>query len=446
MRIVTISDTHSLHGSVAAVPDGDVLIHAGDLMNSGWDWRDIASFNHWLSLLPHKYKIVIGGNHDWLFQRNLGESLKLLPAATHYLQDSGVTIEGFKFWGSPWQPEFNNWAFNVPRGQLHRYWDLIPNNTDVLITHGPPYGILDTIHIHSKHLGCDELLTAVDRVKPQLHVFGHIHGGRGVAENEHTKFVNASALTERYFPYPDSCYVFDLEVPVDNSTASSSQFNLTASGVPCLAAGNAFLRTPHVNKCILWSVGMSPFALGALSSSRPTGQRLGNFVSRSLTNAMPFLGLSHLLDSLRGVWTSFDTETTIPKFLSGTCRHDLPFMCESDLATGCFAQAPAYSRCTHAAPNFNGQTWAAITPRRCIHKVVSIFTVLGNPIDFTTAIRCLFNRLYRRLQTECKKGANPIGSVRALARPCVTNVIAEPTVQGAFRYTNVPDRFISGVF
>lgn len=216
MRIVTISDTHSLHRLVPHVPHGDVLIHAGDIMNSGWDWRDIASFNRWLEPLPHKHKIVIAGNHDWLFQSNLGESLKLLPADVHYLQDSGVTIDGFKFWGSPWQPEFNDWAFNVPRGEaIKRYWDLIPDDTDVLITHGPPYGIQDWMHWGDKHLGCEELFKAVNRVKPQLHVFGHIHGGAGVMEADlmGTKFVNASFLKEDYSPWSASLNVFDLEAP-----------------------------------------------------------------------------------------------------------------------------------------------------------------------------------------------------------------------------------------
>lgn len=216
MRIVCTSDTHSLHYRIPEVPDGDVLIHAGDIMSGGWDWQEVDSFNNWLGTLPHKHKIVIAGNHDWLFYRNRAGIEPLLTNAT-YLENSGVEIDGFRFWGSPVQPEFMNWAFNVPRGEaIKRYWDQIPLDTDVLITHGPPMGIRDWTRLGDDHLGCEELLAAINRVRPQLHVFGHIHGGAGQVADIHTYFCNASFLNEAYRPWFRPLAVYDLEVPRAN--------------------------------------------------------------------------------------------------------------------------------------------------------------------------------------------------------------------------------------
>jgi len=108
----------------------------------------------------------------------------LLKNATCYLENSGVEIDGVKFWGSPWQPEFFNWAFNLPRGRrLAEIWALIPDDTEVLITHTPPYGILDRVD-SGEHVGCEDLRRALQRVKPKVHVFGHIHEDRGVVEQK----------------------------------------------------------------------------------------------------------------------------------------------------------------------------------------------------------------------------------------------------------------------
>lgn len=202
MKIVIISDTHSRHHDIR-VPDGDVLVHAGDATFNGTQ-AEIASFGYWFGNLPHKHKIFIAGNHDWLFQTMrplaLG-ALRSFDEKIHYLEDSGVEIDGIKFWGSPWQPEFFNWAFNLPRGkQLERHWDMIPENTDVLITHSPPCGILDWSIRDRQHTGCRDMLAAVLRVRPQVHAFGHIHGSYGTKELHGTKFVNACICTEKYMP------------------------------------------------------------------------------------------------------------------------------------------------------------------------------------------------------------------------------------------------------
>jgi predicted phosphohydrolase len=182
------------------LPEGEVLIHAGDATTAGTP-DEVDRFLGWFASHPHPHKILIAGNHDWLFMRDPDLALRLLekhPSIT-YLQDSGVEIQGVKFWGAPWQPAFMNWAFNLPRGGqgLRDVWDLIPPDTNVVITHGPPHGVLDQAH-GGPHLGCEELMLRLATIKPRLHIFGHIHGGFGVAESHSTLHVNASTCTEAY--------------------------------------------------------------------------------------------------------------------------------------------------------------------------------------------------------------------------------------------------------
>ncbi|MDF1660449.1 MAG: metallophosphatase domain-containing protein [Planctomycetota bacterium] len=195
MRIVAISDTHDCHQhyNTESLPSGDILIHGGDMTRSG-TLGEVEAFNTWLGALDFEYKLIIAGNHDWCFQRSPEQARALL---THgiYLEDSGVEIAGLKFWGSPWQPDYNDWAFNRPRGAcLAEKWQLIPEQTDVLITHGPPYGIGDQVH-SGDHVGCRDLLKRVQRIRPRVHIFGHIHEAYGVTELEGTSFVNASYLS-----------------------------------------------------------------------------------------------------------------------------------------------------------------------------------------------------------------------------------------------------------
>jgi Icc-related predicted phosphoesterase len=181
-----------------SVPDGDVLVHAGDFMAFGDTPREIVDFTYWLGKQRHRYKIVIAGNHDLIFELHPGAARELLGNAI-YLENSATEFEGLKIWGSPVQPEFNNWAFNVARGAaIRRYWKMIPANTAVLVTHGPPFGVLDKAHPSSAHLGCEELAKAVEQIKPRLHVFGHIHGGHGLSSGNDTLFVNASVVNEAY--------------------------------------------------------------------------------------------------------------------------------------------------------------------------------------------------------------------------------------------------------
>jgi len=197
MKIVTISDTHSMHRSLN-MPDGDVLIHAGDFSAHG-TLDDAFEFNDWLGTLDYEHKLIIAGNHELCFEKKPEEAEKLITNAV-YLKDSSIVIDGMKFYGAPWQPTFYNWAFNLERGaELKEKWDLIDADTDVLITHGPPYGYLDVTMEH-KHVGCEELIKAVHRVRPRLHVFGHIHCGYGMDKVGSTRLINACICTERYEP------------------------------------------------------------------------------------------------------------------------------------------------------------------------------------------------------------------------------------------------------
>lgn len=200
MRIVCISDTHGqLHKLPARIPDGDVLIVAGDICLGGTD-VELQLFDEYLENLPHRHKLLVAGNHDWPLQEADSHQFFKLLESVIYLEDSGIEIDGLKFWGSPWQPEFCNWAFNLPRGrQLAEVWAQIPDDTDVLITHSPPYGILDRIDT-GEHVGCEDLETALERVKPKLHIFGHIHEDYGMLTINGTTFVNASICDGRYQP------------------------------------------------------------------------------------------------------------------------------------------------------------------------------------------------------------------------------------------------------
>jgi Icc-related predicted phosphoesterase len=179
------------HADLDVVPGGDVSVHAGDLCRGGrLDELQVAVA--WLRRQPHRHKIVVAGNHDWCLQREPQQALALLNSDLIYLQDAATVIEGVQFWGSPWQPEYNDRAFNLPRGAaLAEKWRLIPNGIDVLITHGPPSGIGDDSGMNERR-GCTELLAATQRVQPMLHLFGHIHQDGGLWQHGPTWFANVT--------------------------------------------------------------------------------------------------------------------------------------------------------------------------------------------------------------------------------------------------------------
>ncbi|GAA3923892.1 metallophosphatase domain-containing protein [Litoribacillus peritrichatus] len=196
MRFVVISDTHGMYPKVS-VPDGDVLIHCGDILARG-RLSEIDTLNGWLESLPHEHKIIIAGNHDRCFQKHQQETLEKLTSAI-YLQDSSVVINGLKFYGSPWTPEFYDWYFMLNRRERAEKWKLIEEDTDVLITHGPPFSILDQV-LEGEHVGCPELLKRVKEVSPKYHLFGHIHEGYGMVEDGDTTYINASLNNVKYRP------------------------------------------------------------------------------------------------------------------------------------------------------------------------------------------------------------------------------------------------------
>jgi Icc-related predicted phosphoesterase len=193
MRIVCISDTHGWHRDLA-VPDGDLLVHAGDITRKG-ELDTVADFERWLGELPHRHKVVICGNHDFAFQEQPPAARGLITNAV-YLEDSAVTIGGLTVYGSPWQPWFGGWGFNLERGPaLAAVWAKIPDHTDILITHGPPAGILDRTN-RGELVGCRDLFDRVMEVRPRLHVFGHIHEAAGRLDAEGITFVNASVYRD----------------------------------------------------------------------------------------------------------------------------------------------------------------------------------------------------------------------------------------------------------
>lgn len=196
MKIICISDTHGKHKQVP-LPDGDILIHAGDISGRGEIWQ-VESFLQWFSAQPHTHKIFIAGNHDFLAERNAVLFKELIPDNIIYLNDSGIEIEGIKIWGSPVSPWFYDWAFNRSRGEeISKHWDLVPNDTDILITHGPVHGILD-LTFDGQMVGCEELNKRIWEIQPRLHVCGHIHEAYGVTDTKGITFINASILDLEY--------------------------------------------------------------------------------------------------------------------------------------------------------------------------------------------------------------------------------------------------------
>jgi len=203
MQITFISDTHSNHRLITDdLPGGDIIIHSGDISSMGHQ-QEIKEFCGWFSKLPYTHKIFIAGNHDWGFQRRQEESLEIVRSFKEitYLQDRSIELNGIKIYGTPWQPEFCNWAFNLPRegSELKAVWDKVPEDTDILITHGPQFGYSDTIENQYEHLGCPLLTDRVAHVKPKIHVFGHIHTGEvHTITHNHVHCINASVLNEAY--------------------------------------------------------------------------------------------------------------------------------------------------------------------------------------------------------------------------------------------------------
>jgi predicted phosphodiesterase len=219
IHITFISDTHNKHKKLdQSLPGGDLLIHAGDISSMGYK-HEIDDFCTWFnSLGQYDFKFFIAGNHDWGFiDREVFQVHRsvLMPKPTEeiinsykwieYLRDNLAEIEignkpKVKIYGSPWQPEFYDWAFNLPRKgvELKKKWEMIPEGVDILITHGPAYGYVDQILGQNQNLGCELLAERIKEAKPKIHVCGHIHSGYGYVFDGTTHYINASVLNERY--------------------------------------------------------------------------------------------------------------------------------------------------------------------------------------------------------------------------------------------------------
>ena len=214
MRITFISDTHNKHKQITDdLPGGDLLIHAGDISSMGYK-HEIKDFCKWYdSLDNYTHKVFIAGNHDWGFldrEKFFIYRDVFIPEQTqetlnsfknfNYLRDNLIDIDSVKIYGSPWQPEFFDWAFNLPKGgsELKMRWDNIPDDTDILITHGPAYGYLDRVIGRYDNLGCELLTERIKEFKPKIHVCGHIHSANGYYFDGDTHYINASVLNEQY--------------------------------------------------------------------------------------------------------------------------------------------------------------------------------------------------------------------------------------------------------
>jgi Icc-related predicted phosphoesterase len=236
ITIVAMADTHMFHGDLGPIPDGDVLVHAGDMGRAG-DEEELREVAAWLRALPHREKVIVPGNHDFLFETE-PQKARALFAGMHVLIDEPATIRGLRFWGSPWTPVFHDWAFMLPPGAaLAARWALIPDALDVLVTHGPPRGILDDANGYRPDgqlgglaeqldgqldaplngplngqldgelqeggggagqpyvpvpAGCADLLERVRQVRPRLHLYGHIHYNQGQLVLDGTRFGNCT--------------------------------------------------------------------------------------------------------------------------------------------------------------------------------------------------------------------------------------------------------------
>lgn len=215
MKIVMISDTHGMHGWIKDLPEGDVIVHAGDISMRGYK-NQVLDFLAWFeSLKQYKHKIFIAGNHDFFFEHFPKDVPAIIPPNVTYLEDSGVCIDNVNFWGSPISPWFHSWAFNRYRGEIiKKHWDLIPDTTDFLIVHGPPYRILDKVDNHynaEQNVGCKDLKNRIFQL-PNLKVVatGHIHEAAGFEEVNNIKVINASMVDGDY-KIGNKPYIVDME-------------------------------------------------------------------------------------------------------------------------------------------------------------------------------------------------------------------------------------------
>ena len=217
MKILHISDTHGYHGTF---PDSrfegiDVVVHSGDCSNYRDPYRnepEVRNFIEWYKNIPVKHKIYVAGNHDTSIERRMVTPGDFAAAGIIYLENEATIINGIKFWGSPITPTFFDWAFMKARDKTHKVWAQIPDDTDVLIVHGPPKGVRDLSFNREGELemcGCSSLMKRCYALKDTLKLvcFGHIHNMDGVDTNQgvshysrtKTVFSNAACVYDGRF-------------------------------------------------------------------------------------------------------------------------------------------------------------------------------------------------------------------------------------------------------
>ena len=213
MRIWHISDTHTYHDLLTIPQDIDLVIFSGDCSNPRNPYHnepEVRDFLTWFSGLAIPHKVMIAGNHDSSIEKGLVDKETIEALGIHYLENTNVTIEGIKIFGSPWTPTFCNWSFNKDRSKLERMWrNVIDDDCDIVIVHGPPQGILDLSMDRQNVMefcGDKSLLNQVIKVQPKLMLFGHIHNCKGIINagtrtipGQDTIFSNGSVVTDGKF-------------------------------------------------------------------------------------------------------------------------------------------------------------------------------------------------------------------------------------------------------
>lgn len=238
MRITHISDTHNKHNQITKdLLGGDIIIHSGDMSSIGRK-NEILRFLNWFTNLPYTHKIFVAGNHDLSFDSEvlfrkkydyfegyieyntpvvdgkpewLSNELTNLSNGTHYLENSDITIDGIKIWGSPYSAKFGReWAFNVNRGvDSKKLWDTIPSDANIVITHGPIFGILDKTS-DNRIVGCEDLRQTIMKINPDFHLCGHIHESYGYSQFGDTHCINGSNVSLNY-DYKNKPVTFDYD-------------------------------------------------------------------------------------------------------------------------------------------------------------------------------------------------------------------------------------------
>lgn len=191
MKIICLSDTHSKHKNFEdKLPlDADMIIHAGDITRVG-SAAGVQDFLNWYSRLPYKHKIFIAGNHDYALQEE--KNLIRFPENVIYLENSSVTIEGIKIWGSPVCAHDEDWAFNYNEFERRVMYNKIPNDANIIVSHNPPFEIMDRISMLKMRKGCKILRDKITEIKPKYVIFGHVHEGAGVQVIDDITYINTA--------------------------------------------------------------------------------------------------------------------------------------------------------------------------------------------------------------------------------------------------------------